>query len=166
MKIYRCCCRTIEATKDQFWNIVWFCRNVWFFRDQLKDHRHWDYSYCLDLFIKSLERLADTIEGYDRHVNSKETATEIRSFCLKLEMMKNPYDYVEAQLGYKPDSEVYWADWQEAADKANAKGQKYTLMPKQPEESKKYYDECRRIENEMWEKAWADFNKQARGWWD
>jgi len=166
MKIYRWFRRTIESAKDQFWNIVWFFRNLWIFRDQLKSHRHWDYSYCLELFIKSLERLADTIEAYDRHENSKETATEIRDFCLKLEIMKCPYDYVEMQLGYKPDSEVWWDDFQAIQADAVAKGNKCSSMPPQSEKTAKYYDVCNKTEDEMWEKAWTDFTKQARGWWD
>ena len=166
MKAYRRVLDFIEEATDQFWNIVWFCRNVWFFRDQLKNHRHWDYSYCLDLFIKSLERLADTIEKKDRHMSSKESAMEIRDFCFKLAVQRNPFDYVEMQMGYKPNSEVWWEEVQVAQVKAEAQGRSCVEMPPQSDEAAKYYTRCSDTENEMWDKAWADFTKQARGWWD
>ena len=117
--------------------------NFWYFRKEIADFHGWDYNYNFNLFIKSLEKTANTIESNDIIVDAKETADSIRKFCnlykryiednyieeagcnwdnVKMKFVPIPGDENLRELKYERDYTE--EEWKEFREKSNELRQK------------------------------------------
>jgi len=167
--IYEWFRRQFTKINDKYWNVKMFVRNTWRFRKELVEFGAFDYSCNLRLFARSLEITADFLES-DKAMtcSAPEHAEEIREFLDLLTHCQSPYDLAEARLGYRHKWELWLDQMDEARKDPEMRDGDFIRMPvlTKTDKDRRYYDECNRIEEEMWDEAWKQFSKQARGWWD
>ncbi len=159
----------LETFSDWWWNFRRFFVNVWIFRRELASFRPFDYSFNLAILKRSLEETADLLDSeHACAVGSEGRAEEIRSFLDCLEHFENPTSLAEARLGYRHNWELWLDQMDKAYDDPDSKEGQFIRMPvlERSDADKQFWEVTHKIEEEMWDKAWEKFSKQARGWWD
>ena len=84
----------VTVPKDYYNEICWFFRNLKFFWKTLWEYRSWDYSYCIDLFANSLERLGKSIEeGSEERRSAIKKVNAINELVMLLRHTIDDTDY-------------------------------------------------------------------------
>ena len=126
-----------------------FIENFWFFRKQLWEFRSWDYTFNLDLFRRSLEKTADTIEHYGQEVDISR---------LKKVDKINRVIFLLSQLS--EDSFISMAE-KELGELKNS-GWDRDDTDEEIEHNSKVYARSREIEESSWNEIWDILRGQNR----
>jgi len=133
--------------------------NFWYFRKEIYYFRDFDYTYNFDLFIKSLERTANTIDSNEVIVNHKETADSIRNFCKLYKRYIND-GYIE-EAGCNWDNISFSFEPIEGSDLLELKSDsKYS-----EEEMKEFYKKADILRKKDFGALVEEF-KKFETWWD
>ena len=115
-------------------DLPYFLENIWFFRKELWSFRSWDYTYNLQMFRRSLEKTANTIEFYGIEIDSSrlKKVEKIKRVIYLLDRIKtdNYLSDAEKELG-----EIKNIGWDERDD-----------SPEEREHNRKVFDRASEIE--------------------
>ena len=140
------------------YKIPMFFKNLWFFRKQLWEFRSWDYTFNLDLFARSLEKTAHTLEFYGHEVDTPRLK-KVKKIKRVIQIIHNldESNYIsmaESEFG-KLKNLVGWVNDREDT-------------PEEKEHNRKIFDRAKEIENSEINELWSilkgqnieDFNKK------
>lgn len=124
-----------------------FFRNIWFFRKELYQFRSWDYSFNLDLFRRSLEKLLVRIEhGYEVDSSRCKKVDKIKRVIMLINRFRqdNYVEIAEDELGKLQNS-----DWFEQEDTEEEK-----------QHNRKIFNRANDLKNSDWHEIWKILNGQ------
>jgi len=126
-------------------DLPYFLENIWFFRKELYTFRSWDYSYNLDLFRRSLEKTAHTIEHYGHEVDESRLK-KIEKMKRSIQLIKNirSDEYInqsELELGELKNSDWLWDNIEDTEEESI--------------HNKKIFERAREIEDSEWKELWS-----------
>lgn len=179
-----------EAWHNRMWRKItgdfWqFLKNIWRFREELWEHRWWDYRFTLMTLKRSLivmeKGMHNGIEVYESR--SKKIEKMQRAIAILDNITDDNYiKMAEAELG-----DLVMHDW-EFEDSPDHPGCKVLIdsdTPEEAEHNRKVFARSREIEEAEWKELWiifqgqdydkfdkdGDWNEQfdgsgLRGWWD
>ena len=183
--------RMWRAITGDFWE---FLKNIWRFRNELWEHRWWDYRFTLVMLKRSLTIMEagmhDGLEVYESR--SKKIEKMQRAIKILENITNDCYnEMAEAELGAIIYHEWEWEETGETTDNPLGKENEklYRLIdkdtPEEKEHNSKVYARSREIEKAEWIELWiifqgqdydkfnekTDWNEQFDGtgiqsWWD
>lgn len=125
------------------YKIPMFFKNIWYFRKELWRFRSWDYTFNLDIFSRSLEKSAYTLEHHGHEVEltrMKKVEKMKRVIQIIKNMSESNYiSMAEAELGELKNKEF----WFEKDD-----------TPEEEEHNKKVFDRSTELEKQDFEELW------------
>ena len=126
------------------YKIPMFFENLWFFRKQLWEFRSWDYSFNLDLFARSLEKTAHTLEFYGNEVDGPRMK-KVEKIKRVIELIKNSREDQYIYQAEKELGEIRGENWFLGDDELN---------PEDMEHNRNVYAKAREIEDSEWKEIW------------
>ena len=139
------------------YNIPTFFKNIYRFRKELYDFHWWDYRFNLNLFKKSLEITAYSIEKHGQEIDEHrlKKVSDIKIVCQILQDFDDGkrLSYAEKELGLTY-TENNGGLFEPVKDKEAAKIN-YKISKKANE-----------LEQERWKKVWQIISDEMQGWWD
>lgn len=83
-----------EKPKDWYYNMKWLFKNLWNFRKELWNFRSWDFSYCIEMFARSLELLSEQIEnGHEERRSAIKKTIAINELVMQLRKLSDDNDF-------------------------------------------------------------------------
>ncbi len=122
-----------------------FLENIWYFRKQLWAFRSWDYSFNLDMFARSLEKTAHTLEFHGNEIESTRMK-KVKKIKRVVHLIgnSNESNYIflaESELGKLKNLDGWFND-QEDTDEERA-------------HNRKVYDRANEIEKQEFNELWS-----------
>lgn len=183
--------RMWRAITGDFWE---FLKNIWRFRNELWEHRWWDYRFTLVMLKRSLTIMeAGMHDGLEVHESRSKKIEKMQRAIKILENITNDCynEMAEAELGAIIYHEWEWEETGETTDNPLGKENEklYRLIdkdtPEEKEHNSKVFARSREIEKAEWIELWiifqgqdydkfnekTDWNEQFDGtgiqsWWD
>ena len=127
------------------YKIPMFLENIWYFRKQLWAFRSWDYSFNLDMFARSLEKTAHTLEFHGNEIESTRMK-KVKKIKRVVHLISNfnESNYIslaESELGKLKNLDGWFND-QEDTDEERA-------------HNRKVYDRANEIEKQEFNELWS-----------
>jgi len=174
--------RMWRAITGDFWQ---FLKNIWRFREELWEHRWWDYRFTLEMLRKSLVIME---KGMHNGVEVHETRSKkIEKMQRAIAILNNIIDDSYIKMAEDELGEIIYRDW-EFEDVPDQPGYSRLIDNETPEErehNSKVFARSRELEEIEWKEFWEimqgqnydkfnkeeDWNKQfdgsgLRSWWD
>ena len=162
-----------------------FIKNIWKFRKELS--KHYDWSYDLGLFRRSIELSRDYIRDHGHEVvesSSKKVHKMNRAIYLLKRFEEDEFrDLAEERLGYEYVHGNIW--FEPCEDRSGSSYMRDDLTEEQTQANREIFLMSIEIQGEMWRELWQiiqgqdyksfdkeiDFSKQfdgsgLLGWWD
>lgn len=134
------------------YKIPMFFKNVWYFRKELWRFRGWDYTFNLDIFARSLEKTAHTLEFYGHEVDGprfKKVEKIKRVITIIKNLDESNYiDIAEKELGELKNLNGWASDREDT--------------PEEKEHNRKVFDRAKEIENKEYEELWQILKGQDK----
>lgn len=163
-----------------------FFANIWRFRKELRRHQWWDYSYTLELMLKSFQIIEKGLseKGIEERTSLNKKLTKIRRVIHILETTidDNWIEMAEEELGELPPSTLFF---EPLKDKPGLFEMKDKDTSEETALRRKIFNRANEIEEAYWKELWEilegqdykAFNKEQpwdeqfngsglRGWWD
>lgn len=126
------------------YKIPMFFENLWYFRKELWRFRSWDYTFNLQMFSRSLEKTANTIEFYGNEVNETRMK-KVEKIKRVVEIIKSldESNYIcraENEIGELKNTDG-WFDEREDT-------------PEERDHNKKVFELANKIEEDEWNELW------------
>jgi hypothetical protein len=168
-------------------DLPYFIENIWFFRKELWAFRSWDYNFNLQMFRRSLEKTAHTLEFYGNEVEESRMK-KVQKIKRLVELINNLNEtsYIsraEEQLGELKNSDSLWSGKEDSPEDMEHNRKVFELSDKiekdewkelcsiiegqDYEEFRKLYDNMtpeEKSDDDQWYK-WFD-GSGLKNWWD
>lgn len=83
-----------EKPKGWYYNMKWLFKNLWNFRKELWNFRSWDFSYCVEMFARSLELLSEQIKnGHEESRSAIKKMYAINELVMQLRKLSDDNDF-------------------------------------------------------------------------
>jgi len=132
-----------------------FIKNVWFFRKELWKFKCWDYTFNLNIFRRSLEKTAHTLEFYGNEIQETRLK-KVEKIKRVIELLNHTNSFSYIEMAEKELGEIKHIDL-EFEDVLDNPGY-MKLVDKEDEEEKnhrrKVYNRANEIEFEEWKEIW------------